>query len=179
MNLSLLTTGWSWVYGHHPLQRFLFWLEGEGVYMVRRFWTLCKHLKGKTDNINICNTKKLRGDSHIKVTETPNGDKCRCGSRMSTQNAFIRFLCGQCHSIFCKFLYAQPWAMTEWANIMTFRQETTQQLAEKGLFLRVQRSFGHARKMRTRTPHGHPSGNQLLFQNFVNLTRRNDFTKGK
>ena len=28
----------------------------------------------------------------------------------------------QCHGIFCKFRYAQPQAMTEWANIMTFRQ---------------------------------------------------------
>ena len=68
--------------------------------------------------------------------------------------------------------------MTEW---VTFRQESTQQLAEKELFLRVQRSFGHARTMRTRTrtPLGHPSGNQLLFQNFVNLTEEMTSRKEK
>jgi len=39
--------------------------------------------------------------------------------------------------------------MTEWAHLITFRQGPTPQPAEKGLFLRVQRSFCHAWKMRT------------------------------
>ena len=62
--------------------------------------------------------------------------------------------------------------MTEWANMMTFRQEPTRQPAEKGL-------FGAFVTRGRCAPHGHPSGNQMLFQNLVNLTRRNDFTKGK
>ena len=66
--------------------------------------------------------------------------------------------------------------MTEWANIMTFRQEPTPQLAEKGLFLRVQRSFGQARKMRTPWA---PFWQPTVVPKFRQPYRRNDFTKRK
>ena len=59
---------------------------------------------------------KCDGDACWKIKIKPvRDDQSVCGPSFINWLDW-RFLCGQCHGIFCKFIYAQPWAIPKWAN---------------------------------------------------------------